>query len=222
MKPAVSLKQVSKVFITGGIRVKAVTAISLSIQEGAFWIVAGPSGSGKTTLLNLIGGLDRATEGEIQVGDLRLSTMTERDLALYRRHRIGFIFQGNNLIPTLTAFENIEIPLILIGDSDRKTKVNDILREIGLRDKAHMFPQFLSAGEQQRVAVARAVVHSPHLVLADEPTANLDMQTGGNILLLLQRLNKKLKCTVLFSTHDQRIIDTGENVLRLRDGRLDL
>jgi putative ABC transport system ATP-binding protein len=215
------MQQVSKIFVTGGARVKALANISLEIQEGAFWVVAGPSGSGKTTLLNLIGGLDEVTSGEIQVGGMNLSGMTERDLALYRRHHVGFIFQGNNLIPTLTAFENIEIPLILTGEPERKAKVHDILAEIGLQGKAHRFPQFLSAGEQQRVAVARALVHAPRLVLADEPTANLDLKTGTDILSLLQRLNRKLKRTVLFSTHDQRIIGTAENVLRLRDGRLE-
>jgi len=220
MKTALSMQQVSKIFTTGGIQVKALTNISLEIQEGAFWVVAGPSGSGKTTLLNLIGGLDEVTSGEIQVDGMKLSGMTERGLALYRRHHVGFIFQGNNLIPTLTTFENIEIPLILTGEPERKAKVHDILGEIGLQGKAHRFPQFLSAGEQQRVAVARAVVHAPRLVLADEPTANLDLKTGTNILSLLQHLNQKLKRTVLFSTHDQRIIDTAENVLRLRDGRL--
>jgi putative ABC transport system ATP-binding protein len=217
---AVSLKNTSKIFVTGRTQVKAISDVSFDIPEESFWVIAGPSGSGKTTLLNLIGGLDRATSGEVVSGTLNLTRMDEQDLALYRRRRVGFIFQGNNLITSLTAFENIEIPLILTGASQRKTKVMAILDEIGLSSKHHMFPQYLSAGEQQRVAVARAVVHSPKIVLADEPTANLDTRTGSEILALLQRLNRKLKRTILLSTHDPRIIENSKHVLWLSDGRL--
>jgi len=222
MDIAVSLKNTSKVFVTGGTQVNAISHVSFDIPEGSFWIIAGPSGSGKTTLLNLIGGLDRATSGEVAIGTMDLGGMDEQALALYRRRRVGFIFQGNNLITSLTAFENVELPLILTGASHRKSKVQAILEEIGLRDKHHMFPQYLSAGEQQRVALARAVVHSPKIVLADEPTANLDAKTGTEILTLLQRLNKNLKRTILLSTHDPRIIENSEHVLRLSDGKLDL
>ena len=220
METAVDVKNVSKVFLTGGTQVKALTDISVSVHAGSFLVIAGPSGSGKTTLLNLVGGLERATRGEIFIHGAPLSSMNEQGLALYRRHRVGFIFQGNNLIPTLTAFENIEIPLILTGASRRKTMVESILEDIGLRHKGNMFPQYLSAGEQQRVAVARAVVHSPEIVLADEPTANLDVKTAFEILSLLQQLNRKLKRTVFFSTHDARIIENSDNVLLLADGRV--
>jgi putative ABC transport system ATP-binding protein len=222
MDIAVSLINASKVFMTGSAQVKAISDVSFDIPDGSFWVIAGPSGSGKTTLLNLIGGLDRATSGEVVIGTMKLSRMDEQGLALYRRSRVGFIFQGNNLITSLTAFENIEIPLILTGASHRKSKVRAILEEIGLSDKHRMFPQFLSAGEQQRIAVARAVVHSPKIVLADEPTANLDAKTGSEILILLQRLNRKLKRTILLSTHDPRIIENSENVLQLSDGKLQL
>lgn len=220
MKTAVSLKHVSRVFVTGGSRVNALSDVSCDIPAESFQIIAGPSGSGKTTLLNLIGGLDRATSGEVAIGDMSLGTLNERALALFRRHRVGFIFQGNNLITTLTAFENIELPLILTGVRARNSRVQAILEEIGLGKKHRMFPQYLSAGEQQRVAVARAVVHSPDIVLADEPTANLDTQTGTAILTLLQRLNQRFKATVLLSTHDPRIIQAGHPVLHLSDGRL--
>ena len=220
MTSAVSLQSVSKVFVTGGARVKAVSDVSFEIPAGSFQVIAGPSGSGKTTLLNLIGGLDQVTSGDVLVGDMALSQMDEQDLARYRRHRVGFIFQGNNLITTLTAFENIEIPLILINAPHRKSRVQALLKDIGLADKAHMFPQYLSAGEQQRVAVARAVVHSPEIILADEPTANLDAKNGAEILRLLQRLNRQLRRSILLSTHDPRIIENSDNVLWLSDGRL--
>ena len=222
MKIAVSLKNTSKTFITGRTQVRAISDVTVDIPEGSFWVVAGPSGSGKTTLLNLIGGLDRATEGDIFVGATNLTDMNEQHLALYRRQAVGFIFQGYNLITSLTAFENIEIPLILTGATRRKEKVEAILEEIGLSDKHHMFPQYLSAGEQQRVAIARAVVHSPGIVLADEPTANLDAKNVVEILALLQRLNQKLERTILLSTHDPRIIENSKNILRLSDGKLQL
>jgi putative ABC transport system ATP-binding protein len=221
MDIAVSLKNTTKVFVTGSTQVHAISNVSFDIREGSFWIIAGPSGSGKTTLLNLIGGLDHATSGEIAIGAMDLNGMDEQDLALYRRRQVGFIFQGNNLITSLTAFENVELPLILTGASNRKPKVQAILEEIGLGDKHRMFPQYLSAGEQQRVALARAVVHSPKIVLADEPTANLDAKTGADILALLRRLNKTLKRTILLSSHDPRIIENSEHVLRLSDGKLD-
>lgn len=220
MDTAVSLRGVSRTFTTLGSRVQALSGVSCDIAAESFQIIAGPSGSGKTTLLNLIGGLDRATSGEVVIGGRNLGTLNERELALFRRHRVGFIFQGNNLITSLTAFENIELPLILAGAVERESRVHAILDEIGLRSKHHMFPQYLSAGEQQRVAVARAVVHAPEIVLADEPTANLDTQTGADILALLQRLNRTFKATVLLSTHDPRIIQASPNVLRLRDGEL--
>jgi putative ABC transport system ATP-binding protein len=221
MDNAVSLNNASKVFVTGSTQVKAVSDVSFDIPEGSFWIIAGPSGSGKTTLLNLIGGLDNVTSGEIMVGSTNLTDMNEQDLALYRRRQVGFVFQGNNLITSLTAFENVEIPLILTAAARRKDKVENILEEIGLSDKHHMFPQYLSAGEQQRVAIARAVIHSPQIVLADEPTANLDAKNGAEILSLLRRLNRKLKRTILLSTHDPRIIANSENVLHLSDGKLE-
>lgn len=222
MDMIVSLKSVSRVFKTGQIKVHAVNNVSLQIPQGSFQVIAGASGSGKTTLLNLIGGLDHSTSGEVNVAGRNLNTLDEQTLSVFRRHQAGFIFQGNNLLATLTAFENIEIPLILIGAPERKAKVETILADVGLHDKGAMFPQYLSAGEQQRVAVARALVHSPEIVLADEPTANLDSQTGAEIVELLKNLNRKLNRTILLATHDPRIIDRNENVIMLRDGKIDI
>ena len=216
----ITLNEVTKTFITGQTRVKAVSDVSLSIPRGSFRVVAGTSGSGKTTLLNLMGGLTRPTSGTIVIGRRNLTEMNERDLAVFRRHQVGFVFQGNNLIPTLTAFENIEIPLILIRAADRKAKVEAILNEVGLLHKQEMFPQYLSVGEQQRIAIARAVVHVPEIILADEPTANIDSKAGQDIFALLQTMNQKLKRTILFSTHDPKIIEKSDQVLWLEDGRV--
>jgi len=216
----ITLQDVTKKFTTGRTQVYAVSHVSLSIPRGSFRVVAGTSGSGKTTLLNLIGGLTRPTTGKIMIGDQNLSEMDEQALAIFRRHGVGFIFQGNNLISTLTAFENIEIPLILTRASDRRAKVESILEDVGLLHKQQMFPRYLSVGEQQRIAIARAVVHSPEIVLADEPTANIDSKASEEILLLLQTLNQKLNRTILFSTHDPKIIEQNEKVIWLRDGEI--
>ena len=214
------LKDVTKIFTTGQTQVKAVSGVSISIPQGCFRVIAGTSGSGKTTLLNLIGGLERPTSGDIMIGHRNLSRMDEQALAIFRRQQVGFIFQGNNLISTLTAVENVEIPLILTQASDRKARIEAVLNDVGLLHKQHMSPQHLSVGEQQRIAIARAVVHSPEIILADEPTANIDSKAGEDILFLLQTLNQKLKRTILFSTHDSRIIEKSETVIRLRDGRV--
>ena len=214
----ITLQDVTKKFTTGQTQVSAVSHVSISIPRGSFRVLAGTSGSGKTTLLNLIGGLTRPTSGRIMIGDQDLTEMDEQALALFRRHQVGFIFQGNNLISTLTAFENIEIPLILTQAVSRKAKVEAILKDVGLLHKQQMFPHYLSVGEQQRIAIARAVVHSPEIVLADEPTANIDSKASEEILLLLQTLNRKLNRTILFSTHDPKIIEQNEKVIWLKDG----
>jgi putative ABC transport system ATP-binding protein len=216
----ITLQDVTKKFTTGPTQVNAVSHVSISIPRGSFRVLAGTSGSGKTTLLNLIGGLTRPTTGKIMIGDQDLTEMDEQALAIFRRHQVGFIFQGNNLISTLTSFENIEIPLILTQAADRRAKVEAILKEVGLLHKQQMFPHYLSVGEQQRIAIARAVVHSPEIVLADEPTANIDSKASEEILLLLQTLNQKLNRTILFSTHDPKIIEQNEKVIWLRDGEI--
>jgi len=214
------LEDVNKVFATGNTTVTAISHVSLSIPRGSFRIIAGASGSGKTTLLNLIGGLERPTSGGIRVGHQNLDRLNEQALALFRRHKVGYIFQGNNLIPTLTASENVEIPLILTQAKNRKAKVAAALKDVGLGDKQQMFPQYLSVGEQQRIAIARAMIHAPEIVLADEPTANIDSKTAHEILALLQTLNQKLDRTILFSTHDPRIIDKHEAVIWMADGHI--
>ena len=216
----INLKGVTKRFLSGNTDIAAVTQVSLTIPSGSFCIVAGASGSGKTTLLNLIGGLERPTSGNISVGNRQLDQMNEQALALFRRQQVGFIFQGNNLIPTLTALENVEIPLILTQVANPRNAAAAALADVGLADKQNSFPQFLSIGEQQRIAIARAMVHAPAIVLADEPTANLDSKTGSQILLLLQKLNQNQRRTIIISTHDPQIIQKHEAVIQLVDGRI--
>jgi putative ABC transport system ATP-binding protein len=214
------LEDISKRFISGNTEVGAISQVSLTVPDGSFCVVAGASGSGKTTLLNLIGGLERPTSGTISVGSRQLDQMNEHALALFRRHQVGYIFQGNNLISTLTALENVEIPLILTQAAHSRDLAAAALADVGLADKQHNFPQFLSIGEQQRIAIARAMVHAPAIVLADEPTANLDSKTGGQIQSLLQQLNQKHGCTIIISTHDPQIIKKHEVVIHLADGQV--
>lgn len=212
------LENVTKNFASGQSEICAVSKVSITIPDGSFCIVAGSSGSGKTTLLNMIGGLERPSTGHITVGGRQLDRMTESSLALFRRHQVGYIFQGNNLIPTLTALENVEIPLMLTRTANHRTLAMAALKNVGLADKQNSFPQFLSIGEQQRIAIARATVHTPAIVLADEPTANLDSRTGGQILSLLLDLNRNRSRTIIFSTHDPQIIQNHETVIHLADG----
>ncbi len=216
----ITLKDVTKRFPSGTTEVSAITRVTLEVADGSFWVVAGASGSGKTTLLNLIGGLERPTSGNILVGSRRLEQMNEQALALFRRHQVGYIFQGNNLIPTLTALENVEIPLILTRVANPRDLAAAALAEVDLAHKQHSFPHLLSIGEQQRIAIARATVHAPAIVLADEPTANLDSKTGGQILSLLQDLNQNHGRTIIIATHDPQIIRQHEAVTYLADGQI--
>lgn len=216
----ISLKDVSKQFISGNAEVFAIKQLSLAVLDGSFCVIAGASGSGKTTLLNLIGGLERPSNGNITVGSQRLDQMSEQSLALFRRHQVGYIFQGNNLISTLTALENVEIPLILTQIANHRDLAAAALKDVGLADKLHSFPQLLSIGEQQRIAIARAMVHAPALILADEPTANLDSKTGGQILSLLRYLNQNHGRTIIISSHDPQVISQHENVIHLADGQI--
>lgn len=210
----------SKTFHTHGETVKALRRISLEVDRAALIVIAGRSGSGKTTLLNLIGGLDRPTSGSLQVNGRDLSALDEMALCRYRRSEVGFIFQGNNLIPTLNVFENIEMPLLLNNCFERSSVVRQMLARVGLQKRANTFPAYLSGGEQQRVAIARALIHDPPLVLADEPTANLDTQTAREIFDLIQELQTRSKTTILFATHDPMIIEKAQRVLWLTDGTL--
>ncbi len=213
------LAHVSRIFGDQGEKVEAVRDVSFTVPENSMWVIAGPSGSGKTTLLNLAGGMDRPTSGDVHVGEFYLNGLDEHGLSLFRRSHVGFIFQGNNLIPTLSAYENIELPLLLNGEETGE-KISAIIDDIGLGHRARAFPNTLSGGEQQRVAIARAFVHSPSIVLADEPTANLDSKTALDVFDLLIELNKKMRSTILFATHDPMIIERADDVLKLSDGRL--
>lgn len=218
----INVNQLIKNYDTNGITVNAIRGIDLEIEKGEFSAIAGPSGSGKTTLLNIIGGLDRATQGSVLVGDKDLAVMSPRDLSDLRLQNIGFIFQAYNLIPVLSSLENVEYILLLQGvdKKERQERSIDILREVGLESEINRLPKELSGGQQQRVAVARAIVSEPEIILADEPTANLDQATGANLLDLMHDLNKKKEITFVFSTHDQMVMDRSERLIHLRDGKI--
>lgn len=220
----VEVRKVIKEYGNGAVTVLALSGIDTEIEQGEFTVLAGPSGSGKTTLLNLIGSLDGPTSGEILVEGRDIGKITSREQADFRRERLGFIFQSYNLIPVLTAFENVEFPLTLLkryGKEEREEKVNKLLAEVGLEKLAHRRPGELSGGQQQRVAIARALIKEPAVVLADEPTANLDSVTGEGILDLMKELNQRKKITFIFSSHDKMVIDRARRVIRLRDGKIE-
>lgn len=214
---------VTKTYSDNGVPVHAVKGIDLTIKRGEFTAIVGPSGSGKTTFLNLISGLDSITEGKVWLNGKLLSAMSGRELSDFRRDNIGFIFQAYNLIPVLTVEENIEYIMLLQGvpKSDRHDKVLKILERMGLADFAHRLPTKLSGGQQQRVAVARAMVADPAIVLADEPTANLDSKTGAELLDMMRELNKSTGMTFVFSTHDQMIMERATRLVTLKDGVID-
>jgi putative ABC transport system ATP-binding protein len=219
---AVELREVNKTYRTGPIEVPALRGVSLQIASGEFTAAAGPSGSGKTTLLNLMGGLDRADSGEIWVAGQNLQLLSSGDLALLRLERIGFVFQTYNLLPVLTALENAEFTLLLQGmpARERREKVEKLFSEIGLDGLENRRPAELSGGQQQRVAVARAMVTEPALILADEPTANLDSATAIALLDVMEHLNRKTGTTFVFSTHDPQVMERAHRLIRLRDGQI--
>lgn len=214
---------VRKVYSDNGIPVEAVRGIDLTITSGEFTALVGPSGSGKTTFLNVISGLDTATEGEIWLNGRQLSEMSRRELSDFRRDNVGFIFQAYNLIPVLTVEENVEYIMLLQGVSpgERHRRVEAALAELGLSGFAHRLPSKLSGGQQQRVAVARAMVSQPALILADEPTANLDSKTGVELLDLMRELNQRQGMTFVFSTHDTMIMERARRLITLKDGKID-
>jgi len=219
---AVELKSVSKTYRTGPIEVPALRGVSLRIAAGDFAATAGPSGSGKTTLLNIIGGLDRADAGEIWVAGQNLQRLSSGELAHLRLERIGFVFQTYNLLPVLTALENAEFTLLLQGvpAHKRRERVEKLFLEIGLAGLEDRRPAELSGGQQQRVAVARAMVTEPALILADEPTANLDSATAISLLDVMERLNRATGTTFIFSTHDPQVMERAHRLIRLRDGQI--
>lgn len=222
MEHTVLCRNVSKVYRQDAIAVQALTDVNLEIPRLDFVCLSGPSGSGKSTLLNLIGGLDRPTGGEIYVDGNRVDQMEKGALAELRLRRIGFVFQAYNLIPVLTARENVEFVMQLQGMSaaERGAKTREILKEVGLDGLEDRRPGELSGGQQQRVAVARAIVSEPSLVLADEPTANLDSKTAENLMQLLRHMNREHGVTFIFSTHDKLVMDFSRRLITLRDGRI--
>lgn len=219
----ITVKGVTKVYNPDKVPVRALRGVDLEIQKGEFTAIVGPSGSGKTTLLNIIGGLDRPTEGTVHVGGQDISQLNDNQLIDFRKEHIGFVFQAYNLIPVLTAIENVEFVMLLQKRPlvERQARAKELLHAVGLDDKIHKRPSELSGGQQQRVAVARALAPKPTFILADEPTANLDSASTAQLLDIMAELNRKEKITFLFSTHDQRVIDRARRVVTLVDGRVD-
>ncbi len=216
-----NLKNVKKIYEQGKIEVPALNGINLEIAEGEFSTIFGPSGSGKTTLLNMVGCLDKPTSGEIYFNDSELENLNKKHLANIRRYNIGFIFQSYNLIPVLSAYENVEFALKLVdgkNEMEIKNKVMKILADVGLEGMENRRPNELSGGQKQRVAVARALVKEPKLVLADEPTANLDSKTGKEVLEIMLKMNEQLNTTFIFSTHDPQVMDYARRLIEIRDG----
>jgi putative ABC transport system ATP-binding protein len=216
-------EDITKDYVAGKITVRALEEVSFVIEPGSFVSFVGPSGSGKTTLLNLMGCLDRPTQGRLTVAGTDVARLDRRSGALFRGHHIGFIFQDFNLIPVLTVYENVEYPLVMVRGLDiknRRKKVTELIKDVGIGDLDDKYPDQLSGGQKQRVAIARALVTAPQLVLADEPTANLDSRTAALIIGLMKKMRDTLGTTFVFSTHDLRIVDAAEVIYRLQDGRL--
>jgi putative ABC transport system ATP-binding protein len=222
-KPAVvELRDVTKTYRQGEVDVHALRGLTLTIREGEFTAICGPSGSGKTTTLNMIGALDMPSSGSVTVEGQDLGSLSRRRLSNLRRDRIGFVFQAYNLIPVLTAYENAEIVMSLQGrtQDERQQRVMALLAEVGLEGMEHRRPYELSGGQQQRVAIARAIAADPVVVLADEPTANVDSDTADRLLALMEDLNRKRSVTFVFSTHDPKVMERARRLLRLVDGRV--
>ncbi len=218
----IETKKLTKVYEESKVKVNALRGVDLTVNKGEFMAIAGPSGSGKTTLLNIIGGLDFPTEGEVIVGGKDLSGLSKSELSVMRLNNLGFIFQAYNLIPVLSALENVEYVMLLQGveQQERQKRAEEILKEVGLGDYINARPNEMSGGQQQRVAVARAIVSNPNVVLADEPTANLDSATGESLLVMMSEMNKKRGVTFVFSTHDKMVMEHSERLVILKDGRI--
>jgi putative ABC transport system ATP-binding protein len=218
----VALQDVHKIYPLGQTEVKAVNGVTFEIERGDFISIAGPSGSGKSTILNMIGCIDTPTEGTVLIDRQPTGGLSDREITSLRHRFIGFIFQSFNLIPVLNVYENIEFPLLLGKDTapkaERAEYVDFLIEEVGLTDWSNHRPNELSGGQRQRVAIARALVTKPQIVLADEPTANLDSKTGNAIIELMKKINRDLDTTFIFSTHDASIVDIADHVIRLQDG----
>jgi len=221
--PVVEAKQLEKTYIAGDIAVKAIQGVSFTIEQASFVSFVGPSGSGKSTLLNMIGCLDPPTKGSLQVMGKDITILTRKQAAIFRGKHIGFVFQDFNLIPVLTVFENIEYPLLMVQNWPKKKRteqVNTLLKAVGMADQGHKFPSQISGGQKQRVAVARALVTNASLVLADEPTANLDRTTANHIIELMKNMRDEFGTSFIFSTHDPKIVNNAETIFTLEDGQL--
>jgi putative ABC transport system ATP-binding protein len=221
-RPMIALSHITKTYQEAGRTRVVLNDVTHQFPAGRIAALLGRSGSGKSTLLNLIAGLDTATAGDVWIGETRLTALSERERTLFRRQHIGFVFQFFNLIPTLNVLENILLPLELVGSAPgaARTRADEMLAAVGLTGRERAFPDRLSGGEQQRVAIARALVHNPLLVLADEPTGNLDAETGAQILDLLERLTRSLGKTLIIATHSREIVQRADHVWRIRDGKL--
>jgi len=219
----VETEDLAKYYKMGSVIVKALDGISIKIIRGEYLSVMGPSGSGKTTLFNMIGGLDRPTRGTVYIDEVNIANLDAYELAWLRCRKIGYIFQTFNLIPVLTAFENVELPMIFAGvdQDERKRRAVEILTRVGLGDRLDHKPAELSGGQQQRVAIARALANNPVIILADEPTGNLDLHTGLDIINLLRSLNTERGVTIITATHDLKMIDVSDRIFWIRDGKID-
>jgi putative ABC transport system ATP-binding protein len=218
----IEIKNLHKIYNSDSVSVHAVNGVDLTFEEGEFSAIVGPSGSGKTTLLNVIGGLDDATEGSVIIDGVKINELSSRKLTDFRMKNIGFVFQAYNLIPVLTAKENVEFIMHLQG-ADKKARdkrTSELLNAVGLGGMENRRPSKLSGGQQQRVAVARALASKPKFVLADEPTANLDSKSTENLLDIMEQLNKEEKITFIFSTHDQRVVNKARRIITIEDGKI--
>lgn len=218
----VRVDNAEKMYQLGKVKVHALRGVSLALSKGEFVVIMGPSGSGKTTLLNLIGALDKPTQGKVFVDGLDLTVLRDKELTKLRRHKIGFIFQFYNLIPVLTAFENVELPLLTAGQSrrDASERTKELLSMVGLAERINHMPDELSGGEQQRVAIARALANKPSIILADEPTGDLDSKTGAEVVQVLHDSAKKENAAVAVVTHDPIIAEKADRILQMRDGQI--
>ena len=216
-------ENLEKTYQDDGVPVHALKGINLTINKGDYLVIAGPSGSGKTTLLNLLGTLDKPTKGKIYFEGKDITGRSKKELSDFRLHKFGFIFQAYNLIPVLSATENIEFSMMLLGvpEKVRRERALKLLDELGIKELADKRPNDMSGGQQQRVAAARAIINNPEVVLADEPTANLDSETGGNLLDLMKKMNEEKNITFIFSSHDKQVMDRAGRLLILRDGMIE-
>lgn len=219
----VSAENLTKIYNVGEIKIEALKSVSFNVQSASFVSFVGPSGSGKTTLLNLIGCLDKPTSGSLKVADVDTSSLTRKKAAVFRGINLGFIFQDFNLIPVLSVYENVEYPLLVVQNvsaEERKKRITSLLETVGMIDQRDKYPDQISGGQKQRVAIARALVTNPRLVLADEPTANLDSKTAFMVIDIMRKMKEEYGVTFIFSTHDQRVVSEVEAIYTLQDGML--